>query len=237
MKFEAVSGILIVGQSLADVPPGDQWLTTWESDYAATRRVPKRRDEWRLGRWTAKLAVGEWTGSTEPASIEIRPRADGAPEAFVQGEPAACVISLSHSNGRAICAVVQAGAAVGCDIEVIEARERSFAADYFTADELSYVDALADDRRALAMTLVWSAKECALKAIGEGLRLDTREVEVDMNSVALEEAGPTWRRLEVVRRSPRTIYSGWWRVDAPFVIAVVSADVTSNAPLELPRID
>ena len=230
-----MSGILIVGQSLIDVPPGDQWLTQWESDYAATRRVPKRRDEWRLGRWTAKLAVCEWTGGAEPAGVEIRPRADGAPEAFVQGEPAGCVISLSHSNGRAICAAVQAGAAVGCDIEIVEERERSFAADYFTAGEFTFVDALPDDLRALATTLVWSAKECALKAIGEGLRLDTREVEVVTSGITFDDANPTWRRFDVVRFSPSTTYSGWWRFDAPFVISVVTSGDATNAPLELPR--
>ena len=230
-----MSGILIVGQSLSDVPPGDQWLTQWEAEYAATRRVPKRRDEWRLGRWTAKLAVGEWTGRADHAGIEIRPRADGAPEAFVQGEPAGCVISLSHSNGRAVSAVVPAGAAVGCDIEIVEARERSFAVDYFTAGEFSFVDGLPDHVRALATTLVWSAKECALKAIGEGLRLDTREVEVVTDGITFDDAGSAWRRFDVVRSSPRVTFTGWWRVDVPFVITVVSSVVTPNAPLELPR--
>ena len=60
---------------------------------------------------------------------------------------------------------------LGHEVEVIEARDPSFAADYFTADECAFVESVPEDARALATTLVWSAKECALKAIGEGLRL------------------------------------------------------------------
>ncbi len=220
---DSIKGFRIVRQSLVDVPAGDEWLTAWECDYAATRRVPKRREEWRLGRWTAKLAVREWAGSATPAEIEIRPRADGAPEAFIGGAPADCSISLSHSNGQAICAIAPCGTSIGCDIEVIEARDPTFAADYFTADECAFVESVPENARALATTLIWSAKECALKAIGEGLRLDTREVEVMTGDVTIDGAGASWRRIEVVRWSPRTTYPGWWRLEGPFVIAVVAS--------------
>lgn len=230
-----MKSLLLVRQSLVDVPAGGDWLTPWETDFAATRRVPKRREEWRLGRWTAKLGVGEWTGTATPSDIEIRPRADGAPVALVRGAPADCSISLSHSNGQAVCAVVPSGTRIGCDIEFIEPREQTFAADYFTADECAFVESVPEDDLALATTLIWSAKECALKAIGEGLRLDTREVEVRTNGIDLESAGPSWRRLEVIRWSPRTTFTGWWRHEAPFVVTVVTAGESTNAPLELPR--
>lgn len=226
--FDSVKGIRIVRQSLVDGPAGDDWLTPWECDYAATRRVPKRRKEWRLGRWTAKLAVREWTGSASPAEIEIRPRADGAPEAFIGGAPADCSISLSHSNGQAICAIAPSGTSIGCDIEVIEARDAAFAADYFTADECAFVESVPKDARALATTLIWSAKECALKAIGEGLRLDTREVEVVTSGVTVDDGDASSRQIEVVRINPRTSYPGWWRLDWPFVIAVVASVETTD---------
>ena len=227
-----MSGVLIVRQSLADMPPGDEWLTPWEAGYAESRRVPKRREEWRLGRWTAKGAVCEWSGIGNPGDIEIRQRPDGAPEAFVRGGPGDCAISLSHSNGRAVCAVVARGTAIGCDIEMIEPRDRSFADDYFTADECKFVRAAPEDARALATTLIWSAKECALKAIGEGLRLDTREVEVVTDGISLDVAELSWRRLEVVRFSPHTSYTGWWRLDSPFVVTFVTAGASFDTPRE-----
>lgn len=224
----SVNGIRIVRQSLADVPAGDDWLTSWERDYAASRRVPKRREEWRLGRWTAKLAVRGWTASASPVEIEIRPRADGAPQALIRGAPADCTISLSHSNGHAICAIASYGRSIGCDIEIIEARDPSFAADYFTADECAFVESVPTDARALATTLIWSAKECALKAIGEGLRLDTREVEVVTNGITLVDAGPSWHGIEVVRFDPRTSYPGQWRLEWPFVTTVVASAETTD---------
>lgn len=222
--------MLIVTQSATDVPPGDDWLTPWEVQFAASRQVPKRREEWRLGRWTAKLAVRDWLGAGPVSEIEIRPRPDGAPEAVVRGGLCPCAISISHSHGRAICAVGPSGSSPGCDIELVEEREPSFVADYFTGAEFAYIASLPEAVRALATTLVWSAKESALKAIGEGLRLDTREVEVVTDGLRLAGAGAAWRRLDVVRWTPRTTFPGWWRYEAPFVLVVAAPSALLDEP-------
>ena len=46
--------------SAAEVSPGDAWLSTRERAVLAGLRLAKRRDDWRLGRWTSKAAVAAW---------------------------------------------------------------------------------------------------------------------------------------------------------------------------------
>src|SRR5271165_7148727 len=93
-------------QTEADVPASLVWLSASESACLNAMRFPKRRADWRLGRWTAKRALSGYlniAGDHQSLSdIEIRPAASGAPEVFIAGQPAAASISLSHRNGSAL---------------------------------------------------------------------------------------------------------------------------------------
>ena len=184
----------------ADVPGDTDWLSASEAARANGMRFAKRRADWLLGRWTAKCAVAAYwkTPATDRmlASIEIRPAVSGAPEVFVAGEAAAVAISLSHRAGRAICAVASPGTALGCDLESVEPRSEAFVSDYFTAEEQTLVARAAPADRPRLATLLWSAKESALKALGVGLRLDTRSL---WASPAEGQDPDTWRPL-LVRR-------------------------------------
>jgi phosphopantetheinyl transferase (holo-ACP synthase) len=75
--------------------------------------IPKRRADWRLGRWTAKHAVAACLNlPDEPstfADIEIRAASSGAPEVFLQDRQAEIAISLSHSSGTALCTLGTTG--------------------------------------------------------------------------------------------------------------------------------
>src|SRR5258708_2012279 len=130
-------------QSEADMPAENDWLSTDEAACLNRLRFAKRRADWRLGRWTAKLAVSLYL--SEPshtqtlANIEIRPAPSGAPEVFIANQPAAITISLSHSSGVAVCTVAPYPIALGCDVETIEVRSDSFASDYLTAEEQELV--------------------------------------------------------------------------------------------------
>ena len=167
-------------QIQGDVPPGDDWLSASEVACQHALRFAKRRADWTLGRWTAKCAVAAYLNlPAQPlvlAKIEIHPTASGAPEAFVDERPAAVTISLSHRDGRAICAVAQLGVELGCDLEVIEPRSEAFLSDYFTAGEQALVARAPTADQTRLVTLLWSAKESTLKALKTGLRLDTRSV-------------------------------------------------------------
>ena len=170
-------------QTEADVPIGDDWLSQGEAIRLDGMRIAKRRTDWRLGRWTAKRALAiSLNLPSHPqalASIEIHPAPSGAPEAFLADQRAAVTISLSHRSGAAICALAPSGTALGCDLEVIEPRGDSFVTDYFTSDEQALVQRASVTDRPRLLTLLWSSKESALKALGTGLRLDTRCVAVE----------------------------------------------------------
>ena len=213
-------------QSAGDVPEDDAWLSPGEAIRLRGMRFPKRRADWRLGRWAAKCAAAAHRGfPTDVRSlsqIDVPSAPTGAPT--IDGFS----ISLSHRGGTAMCALAQPGALLGCDLELVERRSDAFVADYFTQREQSLVaraDA-ADHSRIVA--LLWSAKESALKAMGAGLRLDTREVEVevDMDDGAFDTGG--WRSMTV-----RQLH-GWWQLYGRLVMTVV-ADPRPAMPRRLVR--
>lgn len=78
----------------------------------------------------------------------------------------------SHSGDCAVLAVTRTATRVGVDIELIS-RVRAFreiAARYFHPDEAAGVAGAADDAAARDRFLaLWTAKEAALKATGEGI--------------------------------------------------------------------
>jgi len=218
-------------QSEADVPEEDNWLSAAEKACLDAKRVPKRRADWRLGRWTAKLALSAYlnTPAEAPvlAKIEIRPAASGAPEVFIAGRPAPAAISISHCNGKSLCAVAPFETALGCDLELVEHRSDAFIADYFTAAEQALVAQAPDANRPRLATLLWSAKESALKALHQGLRLDTRSVVVGLPKgvepskldekpcaahpdIPLAQQRSSWQPLEV-HCAGGEIFHGWWR--------------------------
>lgn len=218
-----------VEQRTADAPPQNFWLSERELRFLEPLRFAQRRADWRLGRWTAKQAVSIWLGSPQfhldLAKIEIRSAASGAPQVFVEDDPADVTISLSHRNGRALCALTQAGVDLGCDLELIEPHSRAFVADYFTAEEQALVDRQVGADCDTAVALLWSAKESALKALHEGLRLDTRSVAVQPLDAAFDTRG--WRPLKVIRNNGQ-IFHGWWQTEDTMVRVIVASTLLAS---------
>ena len=223
-------------QTEVDLPTGDDWLSASEAARLNTMRFAKRRSDWKLGRWTAKNALALYLlylkVPADPqvlASIEIHPGPSGAPEAFFQNRPVAATVSISHRAGIAACAVACSSGVLGCDIETIEPRSDAFVADYFTTAEQSFVaEACAVDRPRL-LALLWSAKESTLKALREGLRLDTRKVIVSPVDAAFDFDG--WNPM-VVCHADRRIFCGWWQHTDSFVRTLVAAPAP-NPPIRL----
>ena len=85
--------------------------------------------------------------------------------------------------------------------------------------------AAAPDRHWL-LALLWSSKESALKALHEGLRLDTRSVMVSPFVPAFDLNG--WSPLEV-RHSGGQVFHGWWQHANNILRTVVAAQ-----PLDAP---
>ncbi len=160
-------------------------------------------------------------------------------------------LSISHSHGMAFCTIVResdehddlrypnddsrhaddAGASaqrtghftVGADIETIEQRAASFVADFFTLAEQERINAAPAHLRDTLATAIWGAKEAVLKALREGLRIDTRRVtcHVDMGQVAPEEWTPFVVEMdEQLRADFPGSWSAWWRVQNGFTLAI-----------------
>jgi 4'-phosphopantetheinyl transferase len=220
-------------QSQSDVPDEDWWLSENERTTLAGLKFPKRRNDWRLGRWTAKLTARSCLSANEDqlnlADLEVFPAPDGAPQLLVKGIAANLSISLSHSERHGFCAISLNRAALGCDLEFIQQRDDKFAQDYFVDEERSLLFRFPDLSRDIALTLMWSGKESALKALRQGLRLDTRSVVVsfDMN----EDSQDSWKVISVRSSEFARIFSGWWRTSRGFIQTIISY------PPELPPIE
>jgi len=219
-----------------DVPPANDWLSARETTRLSGLHFAKRRGDWRLGRWTAKHAIASCLNlAADPqalANIEIRPTPSGAPEVFVANAPASVTISLSHRDGRALCVIAAGGVDLGCDLEVIEMRSEAFVADYFTSEEQTFVERALPAERARVVTLIWSAKESAMKALREGLRLDTRSVIVNAGDPSCDLN--RWNTLQV-RCAEGQTFHGWWRNTNNILRTVVANPLPDlPIPLEMP---
>jgi 4'-phosphopantetheinyl transferase len=209
-------------QTESDVPGDSGWLSPAEAAHLETIRFAKRRNDWRLGRWTAKLAVALYLERRgELRTIEIAAAPGGAPEAYLSQQAAPVSLSLSHSNGVALCALAPPGATLGCDLEAVEPRSDNFLADYFTSEEQECIVRAPPAERFQLLALFWSAKESALKALRTGLRLDTRCAVVTLVD-GLSTAFSEWRRLQV-RCSGGPPFDGWWRHNQDHVRTLVAA--------------
>ncbi len=233
-------------QSEADLPATDDWLCESETARLSMFRFAKRRTDWRLGRWTAKCAVaasfklpGDRLSLKE---IEIYPASTGQPEVALHDRTERVTISISHRGGVGFCAVALGDVKLGCDLEMIEPRSDAFISDYFTKSEQQLIAQASCADRPLLASLVWSAKESALKALHVGLRADTRSVEVnelglqcdwygktgalstcdDLRSEMPDTSETNWRALHL-RCAGETYYCGWWQQSHNVVRTIVGA--------------
>jgi 4'-phosphopantetheinyl transferase len=210
---------------LDEVPAGDQWLTPAEQRDQLRFTVPKRRADWRLGRWVAKATLTRALG-LEPGRVSVVAAHDGAPEPLLDGEPVAGLsLSISHRAGVGL-AVVCSGAVVGGDLEIAEPRSEAFVQEWFGATDQDLVHSIGHREHALA--LLWSAKEASAKVLRDGLRLDPRDasVSVDLAGLPFTASQAGWRRSTVVWASTGRRIEGWWRIDGDRVLTLAGNGVT-----------
>lgn len=216
-------------------PPG--LLSAAEAADLSRLRIPKRRADRLLGRWTGKRLLQHVAQREEGRLIplpelEIWNSDSGAPALHSPALAGRYSLSLSHSRDHAFCAVLARDAgSVGADIEYVAARSDTFMQDYFTDGEQARVALVAEELRPALATAIWSAKEAALKALGLGLRLDTRKIDCAIEpATALPQ---TWTPFPIRLSDARSL-AGWWRVHAGFVLTLALTD-SSAGPREIER--
>ncbi|UCC51529.1 MAG: 4'-phosphopantetheinyl transferase superfamily protein [Anaerolineaceae bacterium] len=222
-----------LGQGVS--PPG--LLSEEETAVFNKLRILKRRQDWLLGRWTAKHLIQEMMhqkhGESVPLNaISILAAEDGAPLAKLNSQfdhhGSRFTVSISHSQGSSFCAVIERpNWPLGADIERIEPRARNFTADFFTEAEQAFIEQSRPEMVDALVTTIWSGKEAALKAIRQGLRVDTRDIycQVKADDTLPQEWTAlhlNWQRQEDKQQLPSL--SGWWKVDGQYVLTLAAQD-------------
>jgi phosphopantetheinyl transferase len=178
MRAEALAPLQLGRVALARVRRDAGWfaaryLHPRERALADALTVEKRRVDFIAGRVAAHRALGRLGLSP---SLYILPERDGAaagaPRVHEVAAPSPLppALSIAHGGGWAV-AVAAANARVGVDIEAIEPRHPSFAAEAFAKGELDgWARALGGAGDAAVVTVAWCVKEALLKLAGCGLR-------------------------------------------------------------------
>lgn len=220
-------------QTDADLPTTTTaaWLSPAERERFSLLHVLKRRQEWLLGRWTAKRLIQTYLAdeaglATELYELSVVAGPTGAPELRVERpnlrfELTTLQLSISHSAGVAFCALSSGEEPVGADIERVEPRHPAFAGDYFTPAELLRIAATDEASRDTMITAIWSAKEAALKALLLGLTVDTRRVEC-LPEPPDEDWAPVTITLDPSLPGRRPL-QGLWREQAGYVLTLATS--------------
>jgi phosphopantetheine--protein transferase-like protein len=147
--------------------------------FGAMKAVLQRRVEWLLGRIVAKDAVRDLLrrGSQAlipPADVVVAAEESGRPmvtEPWPGAWGKAPHVSIAHKAGVAVAAAASSEvfSGVGIDIESITSRDKNFHETAFTKHERELIDAEPENRRNVAATRIWCAKEALGKALGAGL--------------------------------------------------------------------
>ncbi len=217
----------------AGLPP-EGLLSKQETAVYDRLQSDKRRKDWILGRWTAKRllqAAAEKEGGRPlpDSAISILAADDGAPELWLNRDDrlhkGSYQISISHAQDVSLCAVV-AGKSyhLGADIEKIAPRSPRFIEDYFTRAEGAAVRQAPADFRDCLVTAIWSGKESALKALRQGLRLDTRSLSCHFPFPF--QLVDQWQPFSIhgsgeKEDADRHQFGGWWRIWDDFVLTLV----------------
>jgi len=178
---------------LARGEPPEGLLSDRELERLAALSFDRRRRKWLLGRLAGKRVLAELLARAgepvpPPDAITIDNDPAGAPFAtFADGRRVPYCLSLSHREGIALAVVAsEPGVTLGADLETVAPRDPALVRQFFTDPEQALVAAAARGDRDRLVARLWSAKESVTKALGVGLRVDTRTIEV------MGEGGPAW---------------------------------------------
>ncbi len=204
--------------------------------FYALPSTSKRREEWLLGRLAAKDAVRLWARGEHgielaPADIEILADEKGAPRvhARLPGD-ATPGISISHSRGHAIAALVAPGTAVGVDLQYIDrVRAEDLVGVGLGPDEARLVMQAPDADRVRVAAALWCAKEAAAKALGRGLEGRPLEYRVVDSRLALDSDRESGTGYAEIAQGAHRLRVGL-RFEDRAIIGICQIPLTSPTP-------
>lgn len=129
-------------------------------------------------------------------AVTVRRSASGRPHAERPLD-----VSLSHGGGWIVAAGSITGR-VGVDVETVRNVAPSLARRCLSADEHVWMEGVQQSLRAVRFFRLWTAKEAYLKATGEGLAVDPRDVHIDDSGQEPRLLGPQGRRWRFSSSTP-----------------------------------
>jgi len=172
------------GSSADGAPPtpitgAPEWtaaLTQEEVDRANRFKRAHLRSRWQITRTALRHLLGELL-DVAPSDVKLETTDAGRP--YVADT--AFDFNVSHSGGYALIAIRHGPGEIGVDIELKKpARDlQRLAATVCTGRERDWL-AENEHREVEAFYQLWTCKEAYLKALGTGLQLDMRKVDVDL---------------------------------------------------------
>ncbi|MFW9875479.1 MAG: KR domain-containing protein, partial [Candidatus Thorarchaeota archaeon] len=154
-----------------------KYLTAREFDNSKRFRNSKRLIEYFSGILAAKeVYLTYFDKDATYQDFEIQKDENGKPFYFSIKENQKIPLYLSISHSHEFSTAIISKKLVGIDLEIVEPRSSSFYKEVFTDTERQ---AISEDPR--LGTIYWTAKEAFSKAIGEGLKINFRDIELNYN--------------------------------------------------------
>ncbi|MFI5311017.1 MAG: 4'-phosphopantetheinyl transferase family protein [Gemmatimonadales bacterium] len=153
-------------------------LSPEERDQALRFSAAPRRDTFVRGRAFLRFLAGRHL-ATPASAVPLRIMPSGKPVIDVPAGAAPLWVNLAHSGNVLAVAVTRSGE-VGVDVEAEDrAVDRDAIARRFFSDaEARALAALPEAAEPAAFIAAWVCKEAVLKAVGDGLAIPLREVEL-----------------------------------------------------------
>lgn len=214
--------VRVPGDTGADPSACDAFLDEAERATAERFRVPGRRRRYLLGRMLLRHILADLLGS-EPADIGIelghnnRPRLGESMAGEAQrrlGLP--LDFNLSSTEGRIACGLAL-GARIGVDVEAPRPLDdlHDLARTVLAAEEIAWMDAQPEPLQAFYR--LWTLKEAAAKAHGEGLGLPFPELRIQPDGAGglfadfdvLDSPAERWSVLGLEAAGPAALAVHW----------------------------
>jgi 4'-phosphopantetheinyl transferase len=194
-------------------------LSSAECSHALTLRLSGDRERFVAGRILLRHALSAAAGgASSPPEWRFRLSPNGKPE--VDSGLPTIPFNLSHA-GACVAVAVGRRHPVGIDIEGIAPEDRGeTVVDALSDRERALLDQMDRERERVAFIRLWTVKEACAKALGLGVSMEFRSIEVELDplSVSIANAQPGVDQADFVVASETVQCDG-----RPYCLSVVEA--------------